>query len=63
MSELRQGEVAFLRGVLFALSQIDPHSTEYREIVLQAGGFDLLHSVAEEHDSEHLTRAIQDEPK
>jgi len=61
MAELSNDEVAFLKGVLFALSQIDPRSTEYRAIVLQAGGFDLLRSVAEEYDSEHLDRAIEDE--
>lgn len=47
----------FHRGVLFALSRLDPHSTEYLDIVNQAGGFEVLEAVAEPYDQEHLNAA------
>ncbi|KRW83777.1 hypothetical protein [Marinobacter sp. P4B1] len=51
--------VEFLRGILFALSRLDYRSTEYEDIVNQAGGFDLLLSVAEDCDKEHVEAAMK----
>jgi len=50
--------VEFLRGILFALSRLDHRSTEYEDIVNQAGGFELLLSVADNCDQEHVEAAI-----
>jgi len=51
--------VDFLRGILFALSRLDHRSNEYQDIVSQAGGFELLLSVAEDCDKEHVEAAME----
>lgn len=50
-------ERSFVRGVLFALSMMDPKSPDYWHIVEQAGGFEVLREHAEEYDLEHLNEA------
>lgn len=55
----RTHEPSFIRGVCSALSRLDPGSTEYLDIVTQAGGFDVLLEHAEEYDQEHLCEAMR----